>query len=484
MKHATTTAAAIVVVFGLVGSARQAPEASPAILKALDAKADLYTDIARQIWDFAELGFQESKSSALLQKTLADAGFAVEAGVAGMPTAFTASYGSGKPVVAIIGEFDALPALSQAAGDTTRRPLRDGAPGHACGHNLLGTAAAAAAIAVKDWMAQAKQAGTLRYYGTPAEEGGGGKIYMVRDGLFRDVDVVLGWHPGDRNAAHPASSLATIAATFKFHGAASHAAASPERGRSALDGLEALDYMVNMLREHVPEETRIHYIIRKGGVASNIVPDYAEAEYQARHPDMRVLQGIWDRILKAAEGAAMGTGTRFEHEIVASYWNVLPNETLAAVQHRNLAKVGGVDYTPEELAFADKIRATLVDSRTPMGVQKQVEPIRVGLVGSASTDMGDISWNVPTAQVTTATYVPGVPGHSWQATACTGMSIGFKGMMVAAKTLALSASDLLRDTATIARAKQEFLEKRGGADFKYSSLVGTRKPPLDYRRDR
>jgi aminobenzoyl-glutamate utilization protein B len=479
-----TSVAGLVAVFGLAVSARQGPDPGASILAALDARASHYAAIAKQIWDEPELGFQETKSSALLQKTLADAGFTVEAGVAGMPTAFTATYGSGKPVIAIVGEFDALPALSQAAGETARRPLQAGAAGHACGHNLLGTAAAAAAIAVKDWMVQAKLPGTLRYYGTPAEEGGGGKIYMVRDGLMRDVDAVLGWHPGDRNAAHPASSLATITATFKFHGAASHAAASPERGRSALDGLEALNYMVNLMREHVPQETRIHYVVRKGGVASNIVPDYAEADYQARHPDMRVLQGIWDRILKAAEGAAMGTGTRFEHEIVTSYWNVLPNETLAALQHRNLAKVGGVHYTPEELAFAEKMRATLVDSRTPMGVQSEVEPIRAGLVGSASTDMGDISWNVPTAQVTTATYVPGVPGHSWQATACTGMSIGFKGMMVAAKTLALSASELLRDTTTIARAKQEFLEKRGGADFKYSSLVGTRKPPLDYRKDR
>ena len=483
MKHPIAVAG-LVVVMGLAISARQAPDPGSTILKSLDAKASRYAAIAKQIWDVPELGFQETKSSALLQQTLADAGFRVEAAVAGMPTAFTASYGSGQPVVAIVGEFDALPALSQAAGEAAHRPLQAGAPGHACGHNLLGTASAAAAIAVKEWMVQVKQAGTLRYYGTPAEEGGGGKIYMLREGLFRDVDAVLGWHPGDRNAAHPSSSLATITATFRFYGSASHAAASPDRGRSALDGLEALDYMVNLMREHVPEETRIHYVIRKGGVASNIVPDYAEADYPARHPDMRVLQGIWDRILKAAAGAAMGTGTRFEHEIVTSYWNVLPNETLAAVQHRNLTKVGGVDYTPEEIAFADKIRATLVDSRTPMGVQKQIEPLKAGLVGSASTDMGDISWNVPTAQVTTAAYVPGVPGHSWQATACTGTTVGFKGMMVAAKTLALSASDLFRDPATIARAKQEFLEKRGGEGFKYNSLVGDRKPPLDYRKDR
>jgi len=480
LKHAATTAV-LVVLAVLAAPAQQGPDAA-GVLKSIDAKRDQYAAIAKQIWDFPELGFQEERSSALLQKTLADAGFSVAKGVAGMPTAFTASYGTGKPVIAIVGEFDALPGLSQAAGDPARRPVKAGASGHACGHNLLGTASAAAAIAVKEWMIRTEQTGTVRYYGTPAEEGGGGKVYMVREGLFKDVDAVVTWHPGDQNSANPASSLATIAAYFRFYGVASHAAASPDKGRSALDGLESMDYMVNMMREHVPQETRIHYIIRKGGVASNIVPDYAEAEYQARHPDMRVLQDIWDRIVKASEGAAMGTSTRVEHEILMSYWNVLPNETLTAVAHRNLTRVGGIEYTPDEQAFADKLRATLIDARTPMGVQKDVAPMRAGLVGSASTDVGDISWNVPTAQLTAATYVPGVPGHSWQATACTGMSIGFKGMIVAAKTMALTVSDLFKDPATIARAKEEFIKRRGGADFKYSSIVGNRPPPLDYRK--
>jgi len=480
LKRAAATAV-LVVLAVLAAPAQQAPDAA-GILNSIDAKTDQYAAIAKQIWDYPELGFQEERSSALLQKTLADAGFSVAKGVAGMPTAFTASYGTGKPVIAIVGEFDALPGLSQAAGDPARRPVKAGASGHACGHNLLGTASAAAAIAVKEWMIRTKQAGTVRYYGTPAEEGGGGKVYMVREGLFKDVDAVVTWHPGDQNSANPASSLATIAAYFRFYGVASHAAASPDKGRSALDGLESMDYMVNMMREHVPQETRIHYIIRKGGVASNIVPDYAEAEYQARHPDMRVLQDIWDRIVKASEGAAMGTSTRVEHEILMSYWNVLPNETLTAVAHRNLTKVGGVEYSADEQAFADKLRATLIDARTPMGVQKEIAPMKLGLVGSASTDVGDISWNVPTAQLTAATYVPGVPGHSWQATACTGMSIGFKGMIVAAKTMALTVSDLFKDPATIARAREEFLKKRGGPDFKYSSIVGNRPPPLDYRK--
>ena len=304
-----------IVSIGMVSAVALAPAAqsrdsSSSMLQAIDARRDAYTDVARQIWGFAELGFQEQRSSALLQQQLAASGFTVEKGVAEMPTAFTAAWGSGKPVIAIIGEFDALPGLSQAAGEASRKPLTDAAPGHGCGHNLFGTASMAAAIAVKDWMQQNHVAGTLRYYGTPAEEGGGGKVYMIRAGLFKDVDAAVAWHPGDGNDASPSSSLAMISARFKFHGVAAHAAAAPDKGRSALDGLESFDYMVNMMREHVPQETRIHYVIVKGGQASNIVPDYAEAEYTARHPDMRVLKGIWDRILDASKGAAMGTGTR------------------------------------------------------------------------------------------------------------------------------------------------------------------------------
>ncbi|HEY3381164.1 MAG TPA: amidohydrolase [Vicinamibacterales bacterium] len=481
MLTRTLTAAALVVVAVLAGSAQQLPDPAAGILASIDADKDRYAAVAKQIWDFAELGYQEERSSALLQKTLADAGFTVSKGAAGMPTAFTATYGSGKPVIVLMGEFDALPGLSQRAGDPARSPVTVGSPGHGCGHNLLGTASAAAAIAVKAWLQQGHRAGTVRYYGSPAEEGGGGKVYMVRAGLFSDVDAVIGWHPGDQNQANPASSLATIAATFRFYGTAAHAAASPDRGRSALDGVEAFDYMINMMREHVPQETRIHYIIKKGGVASNIVPDYAEGEYQARHPDMRTLEGIWDRILKAAEGAAMGTGTRVEHEVITSYWNVLPNETLSAVQYRSLQRVGGFDYTPDEQAFAEKIRATLISPATPMGAQKAVQPMRTGLVGSASTDMGDVSWNVPTAQMGAATFSPGVPAHSWQAVACAGMSIGAKGMLVAAKTMALTVTDLMQNPATLAKAKEEFLQKRGGAAFKYTSVAGA-TPPFDFRK--
>jgi aminobenzoyl-glutamate utilization protein B len=450
------------------------------LLQSIDAKRSTYVDVAKQIWSFAEVGYQETKSSALLQEQLKANGFSVKAGVADIPTAFVATFGSGKPVIAIIGEFDALPGLSQEAASTRRAVVADGA-GHGCGHNLLGTAALGAAVAVKEWLA-AGHPGTLRYYGTPAEEGGSGKVYMVRAGLFSDVDAVVTWHPGDRNDASPSTNLANITGKFRFHGVAAHAAAAPHRGRSALDAVEAMDYMVNMLREHVPQETRIHYIITRGGAAPNIVPDFAEAYYYARQPDMRILEGVWDRIVDAAKGAALGTGTTMDFEITGSVWNVLPNETLSAVMYKNLERVGGFAYTKEEAAFAEEIRKSLTESPTVgIGSQEKIQPSRGGQVASSSTDLADVSWNVPTVSVTTATFVPGVPAHSWQATACAGGTIGQKGMIVAAKSMALTTVDLFTDATLIQKAKAEFDQKRG-PNFVYKTRLGDRKPALDYRK--
>src|SRR5712691_10027096 len=329
-------------VFILTASAIAQPTSADRtqILKLVDANAAQYKQVSKEIWCFAELGYHENKSSTLLQDQLKKSGFSIQAGVADEPTAFIASYGSGKPVIAILGEFDALPGLSQQA-IATREAVVSGAPGHGCGHNLLGAGAALAAVAVKDYMAEHHVAGTLRYYGTPAEEGGSGKVYMVRDGLFKDVDVAVSWHPGDRNEASPTSSTANITAKFRFHGVAAHAAAAPDRGRSALDAVEAMDYMVNMMREHVPQETRIHYIITRGGAAPNVVPDFAEAYYYARQPNMKILDGIWERIVDAAKGAAMGTGTKMDLEVTGAVYNVLPNEYLSGVMHTNLERVGG-----------------------------------------------------------------------------------------------------------------------------------------------
>ena len=450
------------------------------MLAGLDAAAARYATVAKQIWTFAEVGYMEEKSSALLQSELKGAGFTVKAGVAGEPTAFIAEYGSGKPVIAILGEFDALPGLSQ---DTVpeRKPLRAGAPGHGCGHHLFGTASAAAAIALKQWMQANNVKGTLRMIGTPAEEGGAGKVYMVRDGVFADVDAVIAWHPGDDNSITGERSMANISGKFRFHGVSAHAAAAPERGKSALDAVEAMDFMTNALREHIPDGSRIHYIITDGGKAPNVVPDEAEVYYVARHVEMSIVKDIWAKIVNAAKGAALGTGTTYDLQLVGSVYSLLPNETLAKVQQRALEKVGGFTYTAEERAFADRLQKSDAFTAVPLETAAKVKPLSIGAAGAGSTDVGDVSWVVPTVQLSAATWVPGTAAHSWQAVAAGGTTIGYKGMMVAAKTMALTGADLFTSPATIEAAKAELVAKRGPS-FKYETALGTQAPQLDYRK--
>lgn len=451
------------------------------ILQGLDEKTGHYGQLAHQIWELAEVGYQEEKSSGLLQQELLQAGFRVEAGVAGIPTAFVASYGSGHPVIGLLAEFDALPGVSQAAVPEQRERAGSTA-GHACGHHLFGTASTAAAISLKDWLDEHKVSGTIRLFGTPAEEGGAGKVYMVRAGLFNDVDAVIQWHPSDGNSADAGSTLANKSAKFRFHGVASHAAAAPHFGRSALDGVEAMNHMVNMMREHVPETTRIHYVITSGGEAPNVVPAFAEVFYYVRHPEMQDVRDIFNRVVKAAEGAALGTGTTMDYEVIHGSFNLLPNETLARVMHKNLEIVGGVSYNTDEIAFAEKITSTLPESRQkPLASANEVLPFSMpDKPYSASTDVGDVSWAVPTTGLRTATWVPGTSPHSWQAVAAGGTSIGTKGMMVAAKTLTLSGIDLLLQPELCTKAKAE-LDQRRGPNYKYEALLGDRKPPLDYR---
>jgi aminobenzoyl-glutamate utilization protein B len=464
---------------GLAAAAPAAAQPAAAVLASIDAKRDAYGDAALQIWNFAEVGYQEEKSSALLQQQLRAAGFDVKAGVADIPTAFVATWGTGGPVIGIIGEFDALPGLSQAAVPG-RKAIVENGPGHGCGHHLFGVGSVAAAVAVKDWLAAAKRPGTIRFYGTPAEEGGSGKVYMLRAGLFDDVDAVVTWHPGDRNAASASSTLANVTGKFRFRGQSAHASSAPHRGRSALDGVEAMNAMVNLMREHVPQDTRIHYVITNGGRAPNVVPDFAEVYYYARHHDMRILDDIWERINNAARGAALGTGTDMELEVTGSVWNVLPNDYLVGLMQKNLQQVGGYEYTPSERAFAETLR-THLDGRLPPIDTANTVMTPQGGVGSASTDVGDVSWRVPTVQLTAATWVPGTPAHSWQAVAAGGTTIGVKGMMVAAKAMALTAIDLFTDPSHLTKARAEFDETRG-PDFTYTTRLAGRKPALDYRK--
>ena len=435
--------------------------------------------IASDLFDYAELGYQEVQSSTRLATFLEEHGFTVTKGVAGMPTSFVASRGMGKPVIAILAEYDALPSLSQAA-IPRRQPVVEEGAGHACGHHLFGSASATAGIAIAEWLIGTGTTGTVRVYGTPAEEGGSGKVYMTRAGLFDDVDVALHWHPNDRNVAVPESSNGNKSARFTFRGIAAHAAASPHRGRSALDGVEAMNHMANLIREHMPSTARIHYIITHGGDAPNVVPERAEVYYYVRHPERDEVEVLFDRVVAAAEGAALGTGTRMSYEVMHGNYPLLPNEVLAKAIYAEMLTIGGVTYDEAELEFANAIRKSLFGSRRPLSTAREIAPFEFRQK-TGSTDVGDVSWNVPTAGFGAATWVPGTAAHSWQAVAAGGMSIGHKGMMLAAEVLAATARELYVDPTLVAAARTEF-EQRRGEDFVYRPLLGDRDPPLDYRR--
>jgi aminobenzoyl-glutamate utilization protein B len=463
-------------------AAGQQPSPHKQIEALVDRHSAEYAQVSKAIWEYAELGYHEEKSSALLQRDLKEAGFRVEAGVADEPTAFIATYGQGSPIIGVLGEFDALPGLSQAAVPD-RNPLAAAAPGHGCGHNLLGSGAALAAVALKEYMEKIRVAGTLRYYGTPAEEGGDGKVYMVRAGLFRDVDVVLHWHPADRNAVMNGGALAITSAKFLFHGIAAHAAFAPERGRSALDAVMLMATGVEFMREHVPSNTRIHYIVSNGGAAPNVVPDTAELFLYARSPSLDTLDGIWGRIVKIGQGAAMMTETTLDVKILGGDNNIVGNDALAKVAQKNLEEVGGFGYTAEEKHFAEELQKSLPPGGAgDPGSTASVEPLRPFDPNqpAASTDVGDVSWNVPTIGFVAATFVPGVVAHTWQAAACAGMSIGQKGMLVAAKALAVTGADLFSNPQLIQDAKKEFAHQLAGKTYK-SEIPSGQGPPLDYR---
>ena len=448
-------------------------------IKTIDAGYTGYKQTALQIWDFAEVGYKEVKSTALLQEELSKNGFKIEKGVGGMPTAFVASYGTGSPVIAILAEFDALPGLSQE-NTPSRKAIPTKNAGHACGHHLFGTASMAAGIAIKTLIENKKLKGTIRVYGCPAEEGGSGKVFMVRAGLFKDVDIAIHWHPGDNNAVTMTSALANKSAKFRFKGLSAHAAGAPEKGRSALDGVEAMNNMVNMMREHVPQQTRIHYVITDGGKAPNVVPDFAEVYYYVRHPKKDDVVKIFERVVNAARGAALGTETTVDYEIIGGTHDLLLNTALAEVMQLNLEKVGGVNLSPEDVAFGKTIQGTFTYEVPAIETASTIKPLTtIESSGGGSTDVGDVSYAVPTVGMRAATWTPGTPAHSWQAVASGGTEIGIKGMMIGAKAMALMAIDLFSDPALIEKAKKEFRQDIG--NYQYKALLGDISPALKYR---
>ena len=439
----------------------------------IEQHTSLLHETSQAIWREPEPSLEEHKAAALLAAILEEHGFTVERGVAGMPTAFVAEHRRGRgPVVGFLGEYDALPELSQAA-EPERRPLVENGYGHGCGHNLLGTGALAAALAVKAALEAGRIQGTVRFYGCPAEEILIGKVFMVRAGLFADCDLAVTWHPGGVNQIASGSNLALNSARFAFHGVSAHAAVSPESGRSALDAVELMNVGVNYLREHVTSEARIHYVITNGGVQPNVVPAYSEVWYYVRAPRRREVEEIYARILDIAKGAALMAGVTHSVRFVAGCYDTLRLESLLRVTQSALERVGGPVFTPEEKEFARRLARTL----PPGAREKVVEELGLALpegevlheevlpdsgrrgIAPGSTDVGDVSWNVPTAELRTACWPVGNPGHSWQNTAAAGTTIGTKGMIVAAKAMALTALDVMADADLLARVKAEHRER-------------------------
>lgn len=473
---------ALVFLTSLLSLGQPAKSSHQQLLTLVERHEAEYREVSKEIWDTPELGYHEKKSSLLLQEHLRAAGFTIQAGVADEPTGFIASYGRGKPIIAILGEFDALPGLSQQLV-AERKPISSDAPGHGCGHNLLGAGAALAAVSVRDYMVNNHIAGTLRFYGTPAEEGGSGKVYMVHQGLFNDVDVVLHWHPYDSNVVFNGGALAETSAKFVFHGTAAHASFAPEQGRSALDAVMLMGNGVEFLREHVPSNTRIHYTIPRGGTAPNVVPDLAEIYLTARNPSLPVLNDIWTRIVDITKGAALMTGTQVEVKIVSSDANVLPNNVLAHLVQKNFEEVGGFHMTEDQMGYARSLQATITGTETKdLDSTALIQPLRAAdpNAPSPSFDLGDISWKVPTIGFWAATFPAGILPHTWQATASAGMSIGQDGMVVASKVLAITAVDLFENSDLILEANEELKRQLQGKKYQ-SAIPSGQKPVFDYR---
>lgn len=456
----------------------QSDAVEQAVLQSLNSRRDASWQTALKIWRAAEPGYQETVSSELLADAAAAAGLTVRKAVAGIPTAFIAEFGSGHPVIGILGEYDALPGLSQQA-EPERQPRPDDHNwGHACGHHLFGTASLSAAIAVAEQIRDGKLSGTVRYYGCPAEEGGSGKVFMVQAGLFNDCDAVLHWHPGSRNSAGDRSSLARIAVKFQFTGRTAHAASAPHMGRSALDAVELTAHASELMREHTPDNTRIHHVITSGGDAPNVVPPFAEIYYYIRHPEGRFLKPLYERLELCARAGAMATETQLNIRYEGGIREILPNSTLTGVIRRRLQSQNDLQWSEAEQQFAARIQQTL-ETKDGLEALRTVDDVD-NTLGKGSTDVGDISWLVPTTGFTTVCWVPGTPAHSWQAVAAGGTGIGEKGMHLAARTLALTAVDLFRSPQVLQQASVE-LKQRLGTE-KYESLMRPgQQPPLDYR---
>jgi aminobenzoyl-glutamate utilization protein B len=469
-------------------------EAKTQALKWIDENKLHLIEASDNIWEFSELGFLEFRSMELLSSMMEKEGFQVERGVAGLPTAFIASWGTGKPVIGVMGEYDALLGVSQKK-TPVKEPLKINGVGHGCGHNIHGVSGLGGSLAIKTAMAKTGIKGTIRFYGCPAEESGSGKVWMVRAGVFNGVDAVLSHHPGAMNYGGLASSLANNSVKFHFYGKTSHAAANPEQGRSALDAVELMNIGVNYLREHVVQDARMHYVIESGGGQPNVVPDYARSWYLIRAPERDQVDSIYARILKIAEGASLMTETKMKVEFLKAVYNKLPSRVLSEIITANMRTIGAPEYSEEELVFAAKLAESITSEAKRETLRKSKRPDWENLqsvlmdrsfpdawdegeVSHGSTDVSDVSWIAPTMEFSTATWPLGTPGHSWMNTACSGTPLGHKSLIFASKIVAATALDLFTKPEHIKQAWGEHNTRTQGKTYS-SPLPPEAKPPLD-----
>ncbi len=447
-----------------------------AIIASVEKHENALIEISDNIWALAETAFEETQSSKILANYAESQGFKVERGVAGMPTAFVASYGSGSPVISVLGEFDALPGISQKA-KPTKEALNEGAAGHGCGHNLFGAGSLGAAIAIKELIEAGKINGTVKFMGTPSEEKFFGKIWMVREGIWDDVDVNVSWHPSASTQADVQSSLALVDFKIEFFGQAAHASADPWNGRSASDALEIYTTGINYYREHVKPTVRMHYHIQDGGQVVNVVPDYARLWMRVRDTKREGMMPVYERVQKMAEGAAIMANVEYKVSLISGIYEVLVNRTGGQVMQNNLELLGPIEYTPEEEAFGKKIQE--VTGKPQVGMDSKINPLEATKEhpGGGSTDVGDVSWNVANINLGVTTAPKDTPWHSWAVVACGGMSIGHKGMTYASKAMGMTMLDLFEDPELVKEVKAEYKERKG--DAVYEAIVPPGPPPIN-----
>lgn len=464
----------------------------------IEENRSIFNSLSDEVWGYAELGYRESKSAKTLSDALEEGGFKVERGVAEIPTAFVASYSNGPgPVIGILGEYDALPGLSQDCVPY-RKPLENGAPGHGCGHNMLGVAGIASVMALKQAMDSSQVKGTIRYFGCPAEETGAGKAFMAKAGVFDGVDICLTWHPDTFNSVPSTNFLANYRVIFRFHGKTAHAAADPFNGRSALDAVELMNVGVNYLREHMIPDARVHYIITKGGVAPNVVPDFAESMYSVRAPRTDQLDPLFERVKNIAKGAALMTGTEVEIQVISGMSNMLINDTINEVLQAKMEEIGAPKFSAEEHAFAQELSKSIPPESLETGAyvygltlddvaklkgqvlfEDILPPFKSDVIMPGSTDVGDVSWVAPTAEILTACWALGTPGHSWQIVAQGKMGIGQRGMLFAGKVMGAAALEFMKNDSLRKQAVEEFKSKRAAANY-ISPIPDGTKPPLNF----